>query len=76
MYGFLQLPAILARGHTPTQDFPTLGTSIIRKHIRPTSTGLNLLSQRNQKISSVLRIQQQQHQQCRKTQLLQFPQKN
>jgi hypothetical protein len=76
MYAFLQLPAILARGHTPTQDFPTLGTSITPKHIRPTPTGLNLLSQRNQKLSSVLRIQQQQHQQFRKTQLLQFPQTN
>jgi hypothetical protein len=55
MYAFLQLPAILARGHTPTQDFPTLGTSIIPKHIRPTPTGLNFLSQRNQKPKTQLR---------------------
>jgi hypothetical protein len=31
---------------------------------------------KNQKLSSVLRIQQQQHQHFRKTQLLQFPQTN
>jgi hypothetical protein len=55
MYAFLQLPAILARGHTPTQDFPTLGTSIITKHISPTPTGRNLLSQRNQKPKTQLR---------------------
>jgi hypothetical protein len=55
MYASLQLPAILARGHTPTQDFPTLGTSIIPKHIRPTPTGQNLLSQRNQKPKTQLR---------------------
>jgi hypothetical protein len=55
MYAFLQLPAILARGHTPTQDLPTLGTSIIPKHIRPTPTALNLLSQRNQKPKTQLR---------------------
>jgi hypothetical protein len=55
MYAFLQLPAILARGHTPTQDFPTLGTSIIPNPISPTPTGRNLLSQRNQKPKTQLR---------------------